>query len=161
MPSEPEWSKQIPSSAVYTLFYALAELNLIFGVAGIIIGLYLLSKGKITMMNLFNVLTIASVGLIISWSLFIICNRTLNLEDFRGEQRASIRDSPVATSPYWAFLMFLFPPFLVIGVLIVLSPIIAPIYIMDHWMTKKPSAYNTTQPSSAYRILKANPQSNI
>ena len=78
MPSEPSWSKDISSTTVCTWFYALAIVNLLFGTAGVLSGLYLMSKGKYDMTQVFTVALAASIGFANSWGFFIICNRGLN-----------------------------------------------------------------------------------
>jgi hypothetical protein len=84
MPSEPDWSKQISSSTVCTWFYAFALLNLFFGAAGVLSGLYYLSKGR-TSVTGFTVTVIAAlVGFTNSWFFFLMCNRSINEESFTG-----------------------------------------------------------------------------
>lgn len=77
MPSEPSWSKKISNTTVCTWFYAIAIVNLLFGVAGIVSALYLMSKGKYDMMQLFAVVLGASIGFMNSWAFFLVCNRGL------------------------------------------------------------------------------------
>ena len=77
MPSEPNWSKSISSSTVCTWFYAIAIVNLIFGIAGIVSSLYLMSKGKGSFGNLMVLCLVASVGFMNSWFFFLVCNRGL------------------------------------------------------------------------------------
>jgi len=77
MPSEPSWSKKISSSSVCTWFYAVAIVNLLFGAAGVLSGLYLLSKGKGTAGNLIAVLLGSSIGFMNSWFFFLVCSRGL------------------------------------------------------------------------------------
>uniref|UniRef100_A0A6C0AMN6 Uncharacterized protein n=1 Tax=viral metagenome TaxID=1070528 RepID=A0A6C0AMN6_9ZZZZ len=79
MPSEPTWSKQIPSSTVCTWFYALALINLFFGAAGVLGSLYLMSNGKGSMSSLAVTVLAASVGFMNSWFFFLVCNRGLHL----------------------------------------------------------------------------------
>ena len=83
MPSEPAWSKQIPSSSVCTWFYALALINLFFGVAGVLMGLYAMSKGKGSMYGLVITLVAVSLGFMNSWAFFVMCNRALHSEGFK------------------------------------------------------------------------------
>ena len=78
MPSEPSWSQKISSTTVCTWFYALAIFNLLFGTAGIVSALYLMSLGKYNMMQLFTVVLGASIGFTNSWALFLVCNRGIN-----------------------------------------------------------------------------------
>ena len=76
MPSEPDWSKKISSASVCTWFYALAIVNLFFGAAGILSGLYLMTKdGNYRLADLSVVTIAAIVGLTNSWFLFLVCNR--------------------------------------------------------------------------------------
>jgi len=77
MPSEPSWSKKISSTTVCTWFYAIAIVNLLFGTAGIVSGLWLMSKGKYDMMQLFAVVVGASIGFMNTWFFFLVCNRGL------------------------------------------------------------------------------------
>lgn len=98
MPSEPTWSKQISSVTVCTWFYALALVNLFFGAAGVLSGLYLLSKGKSSMTSLVVTVVAASLGFMNSWFFFIICNRGLHVDGFRGgssSMRIAYKASPV------------------------------------------------------------------
>ena len=78
MPSEPSWSQKISSNSVCTWFYILAIINLIFGTAGIVSALYLMSLGKYNMMQLLAVVLGASIGFTNTWSLFLVCNRGIN-----------------------------------------------------------------------------------
>ena len=94
MPSEPAWSKQISSASVCTWFYALALVNLFFGAAGVLSGLYLLSKGKSSMTSLVVTVVAASLGFMNSWFFFIMCNRGLHVDGFTG-WFSSRRRSPV------------------------------------------------------------------
>jgi len=76
MPSEPSWSKKISSASVCTWFYALAIVNLLFGAAGILSGLYLMTKISNYRLADLSVVTIAAiVGFTNSWFLFLVCNR--------------------------------------------------------------------------------------
>jgi hypothetical protein len=77
MPSEPSWSKKISSTTVCTWFYAVAIVNLLFGVAGIVSGLYLMTKGKGSVGNLAMLTFAASIGFMNSWFFFLVCNRGL------------------------------------------------------------------------------------
>jgi hypothetical protein len=77
MPSEPAWSKNISSSTVCTWFYALALLNLAFGVAGVLSALFLMSKGKADAVYMISIMLGASIGFINTWFLFLVCNRGL------------------------------------------------------------------------------------
>jgi hypothetical protein len=78
MPSEPNWSQNISSGTVCTWFYAIAIVNLLFGTAGIVSALYLVSKNKYDMMQLFTVVLAASIGFANSWGFFLVCNRGIN-----------------------------------------------------------------------------------
>ncbi len=78
MPSEPTWSKQISSATVCTWFYALALLNLGFGVAGIIRALYLLFVSKSYLLVSVIIMMSAMIGITNSWFFFIICDRGIN-----------------------------------------------------------------------------------
>ena len=89
MPSEPAWSKQIASSTVCTWFYALALVNLFFGVAGVLGGLYLLSKGKGSMGGVAVTVLAAFIGFMNSWFFFLVCNRGLHLDGFTGSKKHS------------------------------------------------------------------------
>jgi len=82
MPSEPTWSKQISSATVCTWFYALALVNLFFGTAGVLGGIYLMSKGKSSTSNLVITILAASIGFMNSWFFFLICNRGLHQDGF-------------------------------------------------------------------------------
>lgn len=87
MPSEPSWSKKISSSTVCTWFYALALINLFFGVAGVLRALYEMSKGRGSMSELVIILVAASLGFINAWFFFLMCNRGLHLEGFKNNKR--------------------------------------------------------------------------
>ena len=78
MPSEPSWSQKISSANVCTWFYVLAMFNLLFGTAGIVSALYLVSLGKYNMMQLFTVVFAASIGFANTWGFFLVCNRGIN-----------------------------------------------------------------------------------
>ena len=78
MPSEPTWSQKISSTTVCTWFYAIAIVNLLFGTAGIVSGLYLMSLRKYDMLQLFTVVLAASIGFANSWGFFLVCNRGIN-----------------------------------------------------------------------------------
>lgn len=80
MPSEPIWSKQIANSSVCTWFYALAILNAVFAVAGVV-GALLMSKKSSGLMG--TLLLSGSLGFINAWFLFLVCNRGLK-EGFTG-----------------------------------------------------------------------------
>ena len=77
MPSEPNWSKNISNTTVCTWFYALAMINLVFGLAGVLSALYLVSLSKGTMSSAFLVAFAAAVGFTNSWFFFLTCNRGL------------------------------------------------------------------------------------
>jgi len=77
MPSEPTWSKKISSATVCTWFYAVAIINLLFGTAGIVSTLYLLSKGKVSSTYTFGYMLGASVAFMNAWFFFLVCNRGL------------------------------------------------------------------------------------
>ena len=76
MPSEPSWSKQISNTSVCTWFYALAILNAIIAVAGILGGLLMYKKGPKGL--LFSLLLSGGVGFINAWFLFLVCSRGLH-----------------------------------------------------------------------------------
>jgi hypothetical protein len=78
MPSEPDWSKQISSSTVCTWFYALALVNLFFGVAGVLIGIYAMSNGKGSIGGVAITVLAVSLGFMNSWFFFLMCNRGIN-----------------------------------------------------------------------------------
>jgi hypothetical protein len=78
MPSEPSWSKKFSSATVCAWFYAIAIVNLLFGTAGIVSALYLMSKGKYDMLQLFTVVIAAFIGFANSWAFFLVCNRGIN-----------------------------------------------------------------------------------
>jgi len=75
MPSEPNWSKQISNSTVCTWFYALAILNLIFAVAGVL-GAVLSAKARGLALPL---LVSGGLGFVNAWFLFLVCNRGLKV----------------------------------------------------------------------------------
>lgn len=83
MPSEPNWSKQIPSSYFCTWFYVWAIINGLAGGAGVLTSLYLLLKGKTTFYVYLYILFLALISFTNSWSFFIICNRGLTNEGFQ------------------------------------------------------------------------------
>jgi hypothetical protein len=86
MPSEPAWSKQISGATVCTWFYALALVNLFFGVAGVLGGLLLLSKGKSSLGGLALTVFLASIGFMNSWFFFLVCNRGLHVDGFESKK---------------------------------------------------------------------------
>jgi hypothetical protein len=53
-------------------------MNLLFGTAGIVAALYLMSKGKYDMLQLFTVVLAAFIGFANSWAFFLVCNRGIN-----------------------------------------------------------------------------------
>jgi len=77
MPSEPSWSTKFSNTTVCTWFYIIAIINLLFGAAGIVGALFLMSKGKYDMFQLFTVVLAASIGFANSWGFFLVCNRGL------------------------------------------------------------------------------------
>jgi hypothetical protein len=77
MPSEPSWSKKISNTSVCTWFYAVAIVNLLFGAAGIVSALYLMSKGKQNISYVAMITVAASIGFMNSWFFFLVCNRGL------------------------------------------------------------------------------------
>ena len=79
MPSEPNWSKKISNTTVCTWFYALAIVNLLFGLAGILLTLNLVLKGKSDNAYLFGYILGASVSVMNSWFFFLVCNRGLKV----------------------------------------------------------------------------------
>lgn len=79
MPSEPAWSKKISSATVCTWFYALALVNLFFGVAGVLSALYLMSKDKGYMGQVAVTTVAASIGFMNAWFFFLVCNRGLQV----------------------------------------------------------------------------------
>jgi len=80
MPSEPSWSKKISSASVCTWFYVLAIVNLLFGTAGVVSGLYLMSKGRNFNVFDMSIVTLSAViGFTNSWFLFLVCNRGLKV----------------------------------------------------------------------------------
>jgi len=78
MPSEPSWSKRISGATVCTWFYAIAIVNLLFGTAGIVSALYLMSKSKVDTAYVLTVVLAAAVGFANSWGFFLVCNRGIN-----------------------------------------------------------------------------------
>ena len=84
MPTEPQWSKAISNSSVCTWFFVLATIDAILGVAVVLLGLNLVLNSKINTVNAI-MLTLGAAGAFAnSWFLFLICNRTLNVEGFYG-----------------------------------------------------------------------------
>ncbi len=89
MPREPSWSKSwFSDTTVCTWFYALAILNAIVAVAGLVGALFFASKGSKSM--IIPLLISGSIGFINSWFLFLVCNRGINSgegfnENFRNE----------------------------------------------------------------------------
>jgi hypothetical protein len=77
MPYEPSWSKDISNSTVCTWFYALALINLFFGAAGILSGIYLMSKGRTDIGGVSIIALSSFVAFINTWFLFLVCNRGL------------------------------------------------------------------------------------
>jgi hypothetical protein len=53
-------------------------INLLFGTAGIVSALYLMSLGKYNMMQLFTVVIAATIGFANTWGFFLVCNRGIN-----------------------------------------------------------------------------------
>ena len=78
MPSEPSWSKKVSSTTVCTWFYAIAIVNLLFGTAGIVSALYLMSKSKVDTTYVLTVAFAAAIGFANSWGFFLVCNRGIN-----------------------------------------------------------------------------------
>ena len=92
MPSEPDWSKEISSSSVCTWFYALAVLNALFAVAGVLGALFLSKSKGLTMPLLLS----GSIGFINAWALFLVCNRGLNTEGFGKKTRKALWFTQIA-----------------------------------------------------------------
>ena len=61
-------------------------INLFFGVAGVLEGLYAMSKGKGTTGGLALRLVLATIGFTNAWFFFLICNRGLHLEGFKNKK---------------------------------------------------------------------------
>ena len=74
---EPVWSMIISNVTVCTWFYAVAIVNLLFGTAGILSGLYLMSKGRENVLHLLAVSAAVSISFMNAWFLFLVCNRSL------------------------------------------------------------------------------------
>ena len=72
---EPTWSKSIDSSTVCFWFYILAMFNAVLGVAGILAGTYLASRGIMKTSSLIGL----TIGVLFastnSWFLFLVCDR--------------------------------------------------------------------------------------
>jgi hypothetical protein len=75
MPSEPNWSKQISNATVCTWFYALAILNLIFAVAGVLGAVFSAKTRGIAL----PLLVSGGLGFVNAWFLFLVCNRGLKV----------------------------------------------------------------------------------
>ena len=82
MPSEPSWSKEISNSSVCTWFYALAVINAIFAVAGVLGAIFMYKSAP---SGIIPLLLSGGVGFINSWFLFLVCSRELN-EGFTRNQ---------------------------------------------------------------------------
>jgi len=76
---EPAWSKSIDNSTVCTWFYMLALINAVFGVAGILAGIYLVSQGILKSTSLVSLCLGVLIALTNSWFLFLQCSRTLKV----------------------------------------------------------------------------------
>ncbi len=72
---EPAWSKSIDSSTVCFWFYILAVFNALIGVAGILAGTYLVSKGLIKTMPLISLIIGVLFTCTNSWFMFLTCDR--------------------------------------------------------------------------------------
>ena len=77
MPSEPTWSKKISSTTVCTWFYILAVLDGIVAAFAIFLALFLMLKGKSSLLNMIMLVMASLVGFTNSWFLFLVCNRGL------------------------------------------------------------------------------------
>ena len=74
---EPSWSKSIENSTICNWFYIMAVFNALFGVAGILAGIYLVSNGLLKSMSLVSLSVGVLFALINSWFLFLQCDRSL------------------------------------------------------------------------------------
>ena len=74
---EPSWSKSIENSTICTWFYILAVFNAVFGVAGIVAGIYLVYNGYLKSTSLVSLCLGVSIALVNSWFLFLQCDRSL------------------------------------------------------------------------------------
>ena len=85
MPREPDWSKSyFSNSTVCTWFYALAILNAIIAVVGVLAAVILSMKGKGGAATLIPLLVSGGLGFINAWFLFLMCNRGINKDGFRN-----------------------------------------------------------------------------
>jgi hypothetical protein len=83
MPREPDWSKSyFSSSTVCTWFYALAILNAIIAIVGVLAAVILSMKGKGGVVTLIPLLVSGGLGFINAWFLFLMCNRGINKDGF-------------------------------------------------------------------------------
>jgi len=80
MPTEPNWSKNIQDSTVCTWFYILALFNAGAAIAGVIAAVYLITLNKRSLVTLVPMLIVGGVGFINAWFLFLVCNRSLNVQ---------------------------------------------------------------------------------
>ncbi len=85
MISEPEWSKEIPSSIICTWFYAFALLNLFLGIAGVIGSIYLTSIGKLPFGLIIFMGFVTFIAFINMWFLFLMCKRGIDEEGWIDE----------------------------------------------------------------------------
>jgi len=83
MPSEPEWSKQISGESFCTWFYALALINLFFGLAGVLAALYAMSRGRGSVSGFILTVIFISIGLTNAWAFFVMCNRSIGSNETR------------------------------------------------------------------------------
>ena len=78
MPTEPNWSMGISNSMVCTWFYALAVIDAILGIAGVLGASYLVVIGtRGSFSTLVTLLMYIPFIFINSWFLFLVCNRGL------------------------------------------------------------------------------------
>jgi hypothetical protein len=97
MISEPEWSKEIPSSIICTWFYAFALLNLFLGIAGVIGSIYLTTIGKYSFGSLIFTTFVTFIGIVNTWFFFLMCKRGIDEEGWIDENMRRRRRRRPAT----------------------------------------------------------------
>ena len=90
MPKEPPWSKQISNTTICWGFWLIGFLNAFLAVFALIVVLksfFFYKGGKYYYLYIFLTLFSSILGFINAWALFLVCNRGINAEGFKGHMQ--------------------------------------------------------------------------
>jgi hypothetical protein len=83
MPTEPSFLRNVSNSTVCTWFFIIACLNSLVALA--IIVLVVMSARKLPTQQIITLVISSSVMFINAWFLFLMCNRSINKDGFKGD----------------------------------------------------------------------------